>query len=432
MMNLTFIEKIYKYSYIFEKHTSGAFIFCINLKSLELIEKEIIRQFKLDNRKTFNLIVNGSKCKIVMDHIKNNEDFKECINNVCVFCKDLEKYQDLKKDYPNVHDDIYNNTKDVINFIKKNLSSDTKPYQITKLITFEEYRKVYKDRHLKVCKYYGDLNPLIYKESFKHINSLIDSEFIKSDLKQKDSNKLRGSFSLFSLFGNDYKKNKNEQKYSDILDLDELLINEYTKKSYYADLNKWLMNFKEHSFEAVAYFTARLMYSLNTYAKEKKMFYEENNKTLYRGIKMPYSCLLFYERAKGKIIVFSSFMSTTENIIAAIKFSGRKNSIELYEANRLFSVIFFIDNKWENNWISNGINIQNISNYKKEKEILFQPFSFFYLKDVSINFENYTVDIFLETIGKTEILEEKLKNYKDIEYNKSKNIIEVINEINTV
>ena len=162
------------------------------------------------------------------------------------------------------------------------------------------------------------------------------------------------------------------------------------------------------------------------------MFYKENNKTLYRGIKIPYSCLLFYERAKGKIILSSSFMSTTENIIAALKFSCRKNSEELYKANHLFSVIFFIDNKWENKWISNGINIKNISIYKKEKEILFQPFSFFRLKDISINLENYTADIFLETIGKTEILEEKLKNGDEIVYNESKNIIEVINYINTV
>ena len=191
------------------------------------------------------------------------------------------------------------------------------------------------------------------------------------------------------------------------------------------------MNFKEHSFEAVAYFTARLMYSLNIYAKEKKMFYKENNKTLYRGIKMPYSCLLFYERAKGKIIVFSSFMSTTENIIAAIKFSGRKNSIELYEANRLFSVIFFIDNKWENNWISNGINIKNESNYKKEKEILFQPFSFYLVKDVNIDLENYKADIYLDTIGKTQILEENLNNNSEIVYIYSKNVIEVINHLKT-
>ena len=167
------------------------------------------------------------------------------------------------------------------------------------------------------------------------------------------------------------------------------------------------------------------MYSLNSYAKKKKMFYQENNKTLYRGVKLPYSSLLLYERAKGKIVLFSSFTSASESIFCAKRFCGRENSKELYEANCLFSVILLINNKWENKWISNGINIQKESKYKKEKEILFQPFSFYLLKDVNINLENYTADIYLDTIGKTEILEEKLKDNIDIEYNYSKNIIEI-------
>ena len=40
------------------------------------------------------------------------------------------------------------------------------------------------------------------------------------------------------------------------------------------------------------------------------------------------------------------------------------------------------------------------SEYKEEKEILYQPFSFYYVKDVKINHENYTADIYLETIGR--------------------------------
>ena len=94
--------------------------------------------------------------------------------------------------------------------------------------------------------------------------------------------------------------------------------------------------------------------------------------------------------------------------------------------------MFFINNKWENNWISNGIRIENESKYKKEKEILFQPFSFYLVKDVSINLENYTADIYLDTVGKNEILEESLNNSSEIIYNNAKNIIEVINYLNTV
>ena len=49
----------------------------------------------------------------------------------------------------------------------------------------------------------------------------------------------------------------------------------------------------------------------------------------------------------------------------ALNFSGRKDSKELYNTNLLFSVLYIIKNKWENNWISNGINIQDISAYNE-------------------------------------------------------------------
>ena len=184
------------------------------------------------------------------------------------------------------------------------------------------------------------------------------------------------------------------------------------------------MNPKISTYEVVSYFTARLMYSLNSYAiKNSKYFTLEE--TLYRGIKIPYSNLLPYEKAKGKIIILTSFTSTSQKEAKAKSFSGRYTSSFSYRTNLLFSVIFIIKNIYKNNWISNGINIQELSMYPGEKEILFQPFSFYYVIDVKIDLKNYTADIYLETIGKTKILEEELKNGKEIRYNKTDNIIEI-------
>ena len=70
-----------------------------------------------------------------------------------------------------------------------------------------------------------------------------------------------------------------------------------------------------------------------------------------------------------------------------------------------------------------GINVQEESAYD-EKEILFQPFSFYFVRKIDINKENYTADIYLETIGKTEILEEKIKKGKKILYNDNSKIME--------
>ena len=182
---------------------------------------------------------------------------------------------------------------------------------------------------------------------------------------------------------------------------------------------------KMEFYETVAYFTARLMYGLNKYGKEFDM-YSKEIRQFYRGTKMSYSSILPYLRAKGKIIILSSFISTSESIDKAKIFAGRKKSNKLYQNKLKFSVLFYIQNNYNINWIPSGVNIQDISAAKKEKEHLFLPFSFYYLRDVQINTNNYTADIYLETIGKKEILEEEIKKGKEVEYNPNENIIQII------
>lgn len=45
---------------------------------------------------------------------------------------------------------------------------------------------------------------------------------------------------------------------------------------------------------------------------------------------------------------------------------------------------------------------------------------------MKINIQNHTADIYLETIGKKEILEEEIKKGKEVEYNQNENIIQII------
>ena len=75
--------------------------------------------------------------------------------------------------------------------------------------------------------------------------------------------------------------------------------------------------------------------------------------------------------------------------------------------------------------ISNGINVQEEAVFKKEREILYQPFSFYFVRDVQIDYTNCSADIYLETIGKTEILEEQIKKGLNIEYNPQLNIMQI-------
>ena len=441
--NIDFINSLHRDSDYFEKITSGAFILCRNIDSLNLVKEEIIKlnkpikkenslkklneeegiiQNQLDKTFEFNLIVTGSKCEKIMTYLKQNKEFEKCIKNICIYCMHPEKYQYLKTKYPKIHDDIYKTRKDVVNFIDKYANENINSFPLTKLITYEEYVEKYKERHIKISEFYGNLNPITYQKQISDIKTLIRTEAINGELIQKNEDKLIKGFLTFDI-NKDLKNLENDENLDN---LNEITITEYTRNSIYKDLNKWLLNSK-FNYESIAYFTARLMYHLNSYAQQKQKFFNKNNKVLYRGIKMKYSCLLQYERAERKIIILTSFTSTSENETKAIKFSGKKDQKELYKTNLLFSVLFTIKNKWEKDWIPSGIVIQNISAYK-EKEVLFQPFSFFYVEKVNINLSKYTADIYLESIGKNEIFEENLKEGKELFYDGTENIIRFRNK----
>ena len=410
--NTDHTSSINKDSDFFERNTPGAFILCTDLESLRLVRAEILKEIEKDERISFNLITTGGAFTKIMKFLKEDIKFENCINNVCIYCYKIEKYLHLKHEYNKIHDDIYNKRSKVVEFIKKFSSKEIKPYPLTKLITYRDYIKKYKSRHFKISTFYGDLTPESYKKYIEEMHSLIEKNSESNQLLM-NKNIVFGGFLSFDLE-------------KDVKALDVLIIKEFTKNSFYGDLNKMIMNNMKF-YETVAYFTARLMYGLNKYAIENNK-YSKESRVFYRGIKMSYSCILPYIRAKGKIIILSAFTSTSEDIQKAIKFAKRDKSIKIYNNKLNFSVLFYIKNICRNICISSEVDIQDISAAKTEREHLFLPFTFYFLKDVKVDTKNYTADIFLETIGKKEILEEKIKMGKEVEYNEKENIIQIVGE----
>ena len=135
---------------------------------------------------------------------------------------------------------------------------------------------------------------------------------------------------------------------------------------------------------------------------------------------MDYDNLILYEKSKGKIILIPAFSSCSQLYNIAEYFT-RENT------KSKFSVMFNIKVNHKENWLSNGINIQKISEFKSEREIIIQAFSFFYVRNVQIDVNKRTAEIYLESIGRKEILEKKIKNGKDIEYHEIENIMEIKN-----
>ena len=167
------------------------------------------------------------------------------------------------------------------------------------------------------------------------------------------------------------------------------------------------------------------MYGLNDYKGEKKGLTKDIK--LYRGLKMSYINLSFYERNIGNIITFPSLIScSTEENIGRI-FSGREELRKFYpikkrRENGIFSVLFIIDYKYKNDWVPTAFSVQKLSYFAYEKECIFQPFSFYKIQNMEIDFDKYEADIYLTNIGKTKILENCIKNNKIIKYDEKENI----------
>ena len=328
------------------------------------------------------------------------------------FCHKIDKYKYLKDKYKKYNIvDIFKETRDVINkFINIYNEKEIRPFKMTKLITFEDYKEKYFDRHIKISDFYGDLTAESYKKNLEEINKLINEDNKNNNLIKEKKIVLK-SFQTFNID-------------EDLDNLNKKIIKEYSSHTFFGDLNRWLRELNKNTFEEVAYFTSRLMYSLNEYGKDESKYYKEDGQILYRGIELDYSSLLEYERAKDKIILFTAFTSMSESEKVAKNIFG---FFEVEEKEK-FSVIFYVTNLYKNNsWIPTGINIQEIAKLQSEKEIIYQPFSFYYVKDVKINIKEKIAEIYLETVGKKEIFEEIIKDRKHkVKYNKKENIIELL------
>ena len=396
--------------FVFEKNNIGSFIFCNDIDSLKLVSKEILNNINNNQELAFNIITSGSSCPSLLNFLKENEVFGRCVKNICLYCWEIEKNLKYKYECEKIHDDIYKLRPKVINkFLKKTQTENH--YLKTKLITDEYYSEIYYNLHLLIAKLYENIDPDIYRIYFQQIISILNRKSEEKKLSNK--NQIIEGFLKFDL-------NQNEQN------SDELIIKEFLNQTFSDYLNECLMDIDQGLDESVAYFTSRLIFSLNSYAYKNKMFCTEDQKKLYIGKQLPYSRILSYKKVKCKTITFSHFLSTTESEFLAKNWARRGDSLDLYQELLKFSVLFIITNINNNNWISNGINIQNLSDYKAEKEILFLPFSFFKVKNVEIDIINYTADIYLETIGKNEILENQIKNGKHIQYDSKLNIMKIV------
>ena len=392
-------NEIIEDSFIFEKECNGTLLLVTSIRSMLLLLKSIK---KSKDSPTFHLICSGSAFENLMKYLLKFNDFNKYIIGVVIYTYNIQKYFYLKNKY-NVLKGIFVNQEEIIDYIRSNKSNKNIKYKIPKLITYKDYNEEYIEFHKIISLQYGKL---YQKSSYLTALNILE-EYLMADNKTDyfDLKYFLHNLEVFSQGPRDYKK----------------IINKYTQESFYALFNKWLIEIDPLAINKIAFFISGLQLSLNIYGiRDKKGFNCQSE--LYRGALFSYPLVLNYERNIGNIITYPSFFSTTLDVEVAKQFS-RYN--EPNEREGLFSANYIIHLIPRNDWISQGFNITNISNYKNEKEILFQPFCFFKLTNFTVDLKNNICFIYLELIGKKEIWEKKMNKYSSIVYQEPENYIEL-------
>ena len=400
------IPDIYTDSKLFERIISnGCFILVTNEKKFNLVLHEIQNS---NNKKivNFDLIVSGSKCKKLMKLIKDKK--MDIFKSGCIYTTNTEKYKDLENKY-DIIENVFTEQDEIISFINEH-KSNTNIFKTFKLINFDNYMDKYYNFHKLISEQ--------YKEEF--LNDTDKYEFSVALLKDINSSRNLDISSLQNIL----RSLNNDNRRINI-------VSEYTDDTIYPFLNTWLNELDFLAYRKISFFIALLMYGLNDIKDEKKGL--KRNDKLYRGLKMSYINLSFYERNINNIITLPSFISCSIDENIAKCFCGRIEDeinypnhfypLQKRKIEKKFSVLIIIDYKYKEGWEPSAFNICDLSVNKFEKEFILQPFTFYKIQNVEIVFDKYEANIYLENIGKKSILEKDIQNNKIIRYNEKENIM---------
>ena len=389
-------------SYLFEKESNGTCLLISNIKSFLIILKEFK---KCKEYPKFHLICTGSTFENLAKYLSKFKDIGKIIISVVLYTMNPNKYAYLKQKFKIIKEICFEQNQ-ILNYIRKNKSNNNIKYKVHNLITYDDYNNKYIEFHKSISLQYGKL---YQKSSYLTAINILE-EYLQSEKKDKredvDLESVISNLEVFSRGARDYKQ----------------IIREYTNESFYKLFNKWLNEVDPLAIKKIAFFISGLQLSLNIYGMKEKKGFNDKAK-IYRGVLISYSLITNYLRNIGKIITFPSFFSTTLDVETAKDFSRFYESKE--ERNGLFSTNYIININPRNNWIAQGFNINEISHYQKEREILFQPFCFFILNDVKVDIKNCMCYIYMELIGKKEIWEKSMNSTSNILYIKNENVIEL-------
>ena len=428
--NINILNELYEMVRFLEFESSDYSSFLVSNKKeyFSLISDEIKNQNITKNDKKnlikFELILFEGSTKFPLDYIKE-KNMREFFDSIIIISSEKEKYK--KELDEKIVDVIINNKISLIKYIKEKVHGSYFPLNYYRLITFTKYNASRYIFHLILSKYYQKIcNNYLKTANEIFVDFLISNTLdLKIDIGEQTLSdeyemqivKKKELIKGMEVFFNSNKNDLN--RYISI-------IKAYTSEEYsfYKDFNYWLSEMDPFTYEKTGYFISDFILSLNKYAElcNKGLI---GKRTLYRGLIMKFPDLLLYEQNLNEIITFTSFTSTSLSKKVAERFSDIDEIFEEDdpEKSEFFSVVMQINYDCNKNQKPNAIDIDNISTYNEEERLIL-PFTFFQIKNVTINENNKKAKIELNVINKEQIIEEQLTEKDILLYNKEKNIIE--------
>ena len=320
------------------------------------------------------IIISGKLYSNFIEKFEENLTDIYIIPKIVIFTSDIEKFINNNKNYNGIYNSFYNlggiktSYEDIKNFLLKPLEKpiNEKDTNEENQLTFE-----YIDCKEKLVL------PLLYK-------SLIELTSIDNIEKYTEY--------LYDEYSSNEEINKLFESIKYIKDIPIELVSKYYARLYtiesqfYNDINKGLRENKKDKY--LSYI--RILYEG---IKLKSLPLASNN-ILYRGSKISNEELILIKNylnnkiqdLPGAIVFSKSFLSFTKDKNIAENYLNKN----INNNNNLSKVLYIIEK--DNNMdysLSTHSDIENISLYPNEKEILFFPFSSFEIKEINENIINH-------------------------------------------
>ena len=276
--------------------------------------------------------------------------------------------------------------------------------------TLEEYKNEIYNLHQKIAKYYVNQTEDMYNVACIDLNDYLRSTNIEL-------------------------KKTREEIMKSLVDFKDIQVNyeKIIRSDFIKDINILLETNFEKVMDKFGYFIAGFMRALDIFAMQKDAYLQTESDLEKKKIEMDYKDLEIFKKNINKIISFKSILNEIAPLthIHGLLYNSINNvssAVSSLWNNLVGKKKFYVSlkikfNHKDNIWLPNCYSVSTAAFPEK----IFQLFTFFKIKDVIINKEKETGEISLESIGRKEILEEKMSNEYEINYitfNANENIFE--------